>query len=171
MSPNNANETATASHTRMDSAGFRQSAAQTSGKYFTQPHVRFSCQPLGLIRSYRTVPNLQGSRYLLYGPRAREVTLPPCSAVLSVTALLSIGSFCLQSSGAAFEQVVEHPGLFFRESGKHLSFDGVGRDQPGIHRGSSRFGQFGHDHPAMEWMWASRNKSGALQIDQDRLHG
>src|SRR5271167_2145494 len=39
MSPNKVNETVTASHIRMASAGLRHTAAQTSGKYFTQLHA------------------------------------------------------------------------------------------------------------------------------------
>lgn len=55
MSPNKVNETVTASHIRMASAGLRHSAAQTSGKYFTQPRA-LSGSPLLSFPRYRYRP-------------------------------------------------------------------------------------------------------------------
>src|SRR5882762_4860351 len=75
MSPNKVNETVTASHIRMASAGLRHSAAQTSGKYFMQP-LRALDVSSGVDRGHWTAPYPRGSRWAPYEPHGSRAPPP-----------------------------------------------------------------------------------------------
>jgi hypothetical protein len=69
MSPNKVNEAVTASHIRMASVGLRHSAAQTSEKYFTQPHARSLFLSIGVDCCHWTAPHQRSSDHGLSGGR------------------------------------------------------------------------------------------------------